>query len=143
MKKLYSTIMMLAMMIAALSLTACGGDDTDDEVDVKTAIVGVWYCNIAYIEEYGENGKYEISEVLLRNSIVAGSVLTINANKTYTINYTSTGGTNESGTYSVNGNTLTLKSGDVSTEWLIKSVSSDKLSLFHKEIEYTASFSKK
>ena len=27
MKKLYSTIMMLAMMVAALSLTACGGDD--------------------------------------------------------------------------------------------------------------------
>ena len=27
MKKLYSTIMLLAMMVAALSLTACGGDD--------------------------------------------------------------------------------------------------------------------
>lgn len=30
MKKLYSTIMLLAMMVAALSLTACGGDDEDD-----------------------------------------------------------------------------------------------------------------
>ena len=29
MKKLYSTIMMLAMMVAALSFTACGGDDDD------------------------------------------------------------------------------------------------------------------
>ena len=27
MKKLYSTIMMVAMMVAALSFTACGGDD--------------------------------------------------------------------------------------------------------------------
>ena len=31
MKKLYSTIMMLAMLIAALGVTACGGDD--EEVD--------------------------------------------------------------------------------------------------------------
>ena len=31
MKKLYSTIMMLAMMVAALSLTACGGDGDDDD----------------------------------------------------------------------------------------------------------------
>ena len=30
MKKLYSTIMMLAMMVAALGLTACGGDDEDE-----------------------------------------------------------------------------------------------------------------
>ena len=30
MKKLYSTIMMLAMMVAALSFTACGGDDGGD-----------------------------------------------------------------------------------------------------------------
>ena len=32
MKKLYSTIMLLAMMVAALSLTACGGDDGEDEI---------------------------------------------------------------------------------------------------------------
>ena len=31
MKKLYSTIMLLAMMVAALSLTACGGDDGEDD----------------------------------------------------------------------------------------------------------------
>lgn len=30
MKKLYSTIIMLAMMVAALGLTACGGDDGDE-----------------------------------------------------------------------------------------------------------------
>ena len=30
MKKIYSTVMMLAMMVAALSLTACGGDDDGD-----------------------------------------------------------------------------------------------------------------
>ena len=31
MKKLYSTIMLLAMMVTALSLTACGGDDEEDD----------------------------------------------------------------------------------------------------------------
>ena len=45
MKKLYSIMMMLAMMVAALSFTACGSDD--DEVDngnVEASIVGVWEC---------------------------------------------------------------------------------------------------
>lgn len=31
MKKPYSTIMMLAMMVAALGGTACGGDGDDDD----------------------------------------------------------------------------------------------------------------
>ena len=31
MKKLYSTIMLLAMMVAALGLTACGGDDDEND----------------------------------------------------------------------------------------------------------------
>jgi major membrane immunogen (membrane-anchored lipoprotein) len=35
MKKLYSTIMMLAMMVATLSLTACGGSDENE-------LVGEW-----------------------------------------------------------------------------------------------------
>ena len=38
MKKLYSTMMMLAMMVAALSFTACGGDD--DELGESTPISG-------------------------------------------------------------------------------------------------------
>ena len=33
MKKVYSTIMMLAMMVATLCLTACGSSSDDDEVD--------------------------------------------------------------------------------------------------------------
>ena len=33
MKKVYSTIMMLAMMVAALSFTACGSSSDDDEID--------------------------------------------------------------------------------------------------------------
>ena len=44
MKKLYSTMMMLAMMVAALSLTACGGDDDVDNGKVEASIVGEWEC---------------------------------------------------------------------------------------------------
>ena len=43
MKKLYSTIMLLAMMVAALSLTACGGDDEEDEIGGNSSfMVGTW-----------------------------------------------------------------------------------------------------
>lgn len=43
MKKLYSTIMLLAIMVAALSLTACGGSDDDENGDVYSSfIVGTW-----------------------------------------------------------------------------------------------------
>ena len=41
MKKLYSTIMMLAMMVAALSLTACGGDE-EDIIGDSSFLVGTW-----------------------------------------------------------------------------------------------------
>lgn len=51
MKKLYSTIMLLAMMVAALCLTACGGNDEDDGGDNspsgnKTLIIDgeSYYC---------------------------------------------------------------------------------------------------
>lgn len=36
MKKFYSTMMMLALMVAALSFTACGGDDEIDNGDLST-----------------------------------------------------------------------------------------------------------
>ncbi len=35
MKKLHSMIMMLAMMVAALSFTACGSDDDDSNIDIS------------------------------------------------------------------------------------------------------------
>lgn len=45
MKKLYSTVLMLTMIVAALSFIACGGDD--DEIDNgggEASIVGMWEC---------------------------------------------------------------------------------------------------
>ena len=61
MKKFYSTIMMLAMMVAALSFTACGGDD-DDEIEGEASIVGVWKCVSA---DYGEWEAYLKEETQL------------------------------------------------------------------------------
>lgn len=41
MKKIYSTILLLTMMVAALSLTACGGDD--DEIGGNSSfLIGTW-----------------------------------------------------------------------------------------------------
>ena len=42
MKRIYSTLMMLAMMVAALSFTACGGDDDDEGAENTSALVGTW-----------------------------------------------------------------------------------------------------
>lgn len=45
MKKLYSTMMMFAMIVAALGFTACGGDSDDDEVSdgiKSSSLIGTW-----------------------------------------------------------------------------------------------------
>ncbi|MBQ3642689.1 hypothetical protein II906_12310 [bacterium] len=57
MKKLYFSIMLLVMMVVALSLTACGGDDEDEGqkslIDasynkVKSQIIGTWIYEAEY-----------------------------------------------------------------------------------------------
>lgn len=64
MKKIYSTIMMLAMMVAALSFTSCGGDDDDEGGESSSALVGTWelvssrfYSSDGW-EEYEEEDGY-------------------------------------------------------------------------------------
>jgi hypothetical protein len=61
MKKLYSTIMMLAMMVAALSLTACGcSDDEDDGGNGNSSsLVGTWDIVRAVYYVEGEEPEYE------------------------------------------------------------------------------------
>ena len=46
MKKLYSTIMMLAMMVAVLGLNACGGDDGDDDIGGGGSYDDTEYCQV-------------------------------------------------------------------------------------------------
>ena len=58
MKKLYSTIMMLATIVAALSFTACGGSD-DEDVNIDNIISGDNSSNYSYtITKDGEVTKY-------------------------------------------------------------------------------------
>lgn len=45
MKKIYSTIMMLAMMFAALSFTACSSDDDGNKGGSGGNVVGTWMCD--------------------------------------------------------------------------------------------------
>lgn len=66
MKKLYSTIMMLAMMVTALGLTACGGDDEEDDAGgtSSSSLVGTWDVvrSVYYLEGqepiYDDNPGY-------------------------------------------------------------------------------------
>lgn len=52
MKQIYSTLMMLALMVAALSFTACGDDSDENEYGSPDSfIIGTWEC--VYAEGWG------------------------------------------------------------------------------------------
>lgn len=105
MKKLYSSIMLLAMMVAALSLTACGGDDDENGVDGgnnSETLVGKWKCT--YLD-YGKWASYDAD-----SGTSVGDLIYFNSDHTY---YTvETDDDNDSGTWSLSGNHLTVKSND-------------------------------
>ena len=100
MRKIYSTVLMLAMMVAVLSFTACGGDD--DEVDngkVEASIVGVWECTyFDYDTDY--------PEMFDNSGMQIGDRVRFKSDGTYETDYKS--GHNETGRWSLNGNTLTV-----------------------------------
>ena len=100
MRKIYSTVLMLAMMVAALSFTACGGDD--DEVDngkVEASIVGVWECTYF-------NFDTDYPEMFDNSGMQIGDRVRFYSDGTYETDYKS--GHNESGRWSLNGNILTV-----------------------------------
>ncbi len=100
MKKLYSTVMMLAMMVAALSFTACGGDD--DEVDNgggEASIVGVWECTyFDFDSDYPEQFDNAGMQI--------GDRIRFESSGRYQANYKS--GDIETGRWTLKGNTLTV-----------------------------------
>ena len=57
MKKIYSTFMMLAMMVAALSFTACGSDDDENE-NGSSALIGTWEI-VQSVHYYGNESEVE------------------------------------------------------------------------------------
>ena len=136
MKKLYSTIMLLAMMVAALSLTACGDDDDEgDEIDDKTSIIGVWEC---VSTDYGEWGDY------LEDETKVGDLIYFNADGTYK----EVGHNNDSGRWSLNGNKLNMRSNDsysVPATYTVLQLTANQLSIVLSEeyVKFKLSFRKK
>ena len=94
MKKIYSMMMMLAMMVAALNFTACSSDD--DETS-EVSICGTWKC---VSTNYGQWGNSDGTKV--------GDIFYINEDHTYKI----VGNNNENGTWTLNGNKLTCNISD-------------------------------
>ena len=100
MRKIYSTVLMLAMMVAVLSFTACGGDD--DEVDngkVEASIVGVWECTYFDFDT-------DYPEMFDNSGMQIGDRVRFYSDGTYETDYKS--GHNETGRWSLKGNTLTV-----------------------------------
>jgi len=99
MKKIYSTVMMLAMMVAALSFTACGSDDDDVDNGGDASIVGVWECT-------GIDVDAQYSEMIDDSSLHIGERVNFKSDGTYSTN-------EDRGTWSQKGNKLIIN-GEVS-----------------------------
>ena len=100
MKKVYSTIMMLTMIVAALSFTACGGDDDDvDNGGGEASIVGVWECTYFELDS-------DYPEPFDNAGMQIGDRVRFKSDGTYETDYVS--GYNETGRWSLKGNTLTV-----------------------------------
>ena len=93
MRKIYSTVMMLAMMVAALSFTACGGDDDEIDNGGDASIVGMWECTYF-------NSDTDYSE-MFESTIYVGTRICFQSGGTYYTDY------GETGRWSLKGNTLT------------------------------------
>ena len=99
MKKQYSTMMLLAMMVAALSFTACGGDDDVDNGKVDSTIVGEWECTyLDFDKDYP--GLHADAHLNI------GDRVRFKSDGTYYASYSD--GESETGRWSLNGNTLTI-----------------------------------
>ena len=95
MRKVYSTIMLLAVMALALCYTSCSSNDHEEEGN-ETSIIGVWECISA---DYGELEEYGDDETR------PGDLFYINADYTYYI----VGHYNGSGRWSLSGKNFKMK----------------------------------
>ena len=75
MKKLYSTIMMLAMLVTALGVTACGGDDEDVDGGSSGTIFSITIdgnkheYDQAYLDHWDLLGSWEGTALLIGTNI--------------------------------------------------------------------------
>ena len=119
MKKFYSTIAMLAMMVAALSFTACGSDDDeiDNGGDSNASIVGTW--ELVSFDVVKGSGYFD-------GDMETGDRITFKSDGSYF----STGG--DRGIWKLQGNTLTISDDDnfFSINYQVKKLSSTELRLY-------------
>ena len=99
MRKVYSTVLMLAMMVAALSLTACGGDDDVDNGKVDSTIVGEWECTNL---DFDKN----LSGLYVESRINIGDRVRFQSDGTIYAHFSD--GESETGRWSMRGNTLII-----------------------------------
>ena len=100
MKKLYSNVMMLAMIVAALSFTACGSDDDDvDNGKVDSSIVGEWECTNLDLDK-NSSGLYVDSRINIGDRVRFQSDGTIYAHFS--------DGDTDTGRWSLKGKTLII-----------------------------------
>lgn len=121
-------MMMLAMMVAALGITACGGDDNDIEGDAT--IVGVWEC---VSSDFGEWGEYA------KNEMRAGDILYMYSDNTYM----TVGHNNERGTWSLNDNELFVKEDakySIGVSYTITQLTNTTLKVELKSLGFKVSF---
>jgi len=91
--------MRLSLMMMVVVMTACGGDDNDGNIDVNQA-VGTWMC-------VQSTDTYRGQSV---TGLLVGTEITIKADGTYTSTASSsTSVMGKSGTYTINGNTITAR----------------------------------
>jgi hypothetical protein len=81
MKKLYSTILVLATMVAALSLTACGGDDEhaiedalqkEWDISNSNSAVGAVNCNVFSVKVDKVEGNTVYVSYSLKSEYASG-----------------------------------------------------------------------
>ena len=130
MKKLYSTMMMLATMVAALGLTACGDDDDMDNGKVDSIIVGEWECTNFDLDK-NTSGLYVESRINIGDRVRFQSDGTIYARFS--------DGESETGRWSMRGNALIINgavrlgdssSVDVPFEYTITKLTSTELEFY-------------
>ena len=86
-------------MMIVVVMTACGGDDNDGNIDVNQA-VGTWMC-------IQSTDTYRGQSV---TGLLVGTEITIKADGTYASTASSsTSVMGKSGTYTINGNTITAR----------------------------------
>ena len=99
MRRINSTIMVLAMMVAALGFTACGGDDEVDNGGGEASIVGVWECTYFDFDS-------DLPGMNADSNMQIGDRIRFKSDGTYEANYKN--GETETGRWSLKGNTLTV-----------------------------------